>query len=177
MYLVSIYFEEHTTKHLQSMINQVAKKNSNTFMVDGKVPPHITVSAFETMEIESAIQVLDETIKTMRAFPISLVSVGTFLPSVIYIAAVYDEKLHQTSKLVYDALMTIDTISIQQRYRPFQWLPHVTIGKKMTQEQLLEAFRVLQNQFGVLQGKVVKIGLAKTNPYRDLMSWGLSNES
>ena len=115
MYLVSIYFEEHTTKHLQSMIDQVAKKNSNTFMVDGKVPPHITVSAFETMEIESAIQVLDETIKTMRAFPISLVSVGTFLPSVIYITAVYDEKLHQTSKLVYDALMTIDTISIQQR--------------------------------------------------------------
>ncbi len=177
MYLLSIYFEEHTTKRLQSMIDQVAKKNGNTFMVDGEVPPHITVSAFETMEIESVMQVLDETIKQMHVFPISLVSVGTFLPSVIYIAVVYDEQLHQISKLVYDALTTIDTISIQQRYRPFQWLPHVTIGKKMTPEQLLEAFRVLQNQFGVLRGKVVKIGLAKTNPYRDLIVWELPNES
>ena len=48
MCLVSIYFDEKTNKTIQNYINQVAKKTGNTFMLDGKVPPHIIISAFET---------------------------------------------------------------------------------------------------------------------------------
>ena len=50
MYLVSVYFDDETNKRIQRYINAVAEKTRNTFMTDGNVPPHITVSAFETRD-------------------------------------------------------------------------------------------------------------------------------
>lgn len=52
MYLVSIYFDEKTNKTIQGLIDKVARKTGNNFMIAGKVPPHITVSAFETKHEE-----------------------------------------------------------------------------------------------------------------------------
>ena len=57
---------------------------------------------------------------------------------------------------------------------PFQWLPHITVGKTLTKEQLRLAFEVLQHQFGPFQGVVTKIGLAKTRPYRDFIVFELN---
>ena len=59
-------------------------------------------------------------------------------------------------------------------YMPFQWLPHTTIAKKLSKEQMQTAFEVLQNSFGVFEGKVVRIGLAKPNPHRDIATWVLN---
>ena len=49
-----------------------------------------------------------------------------------------------------------------------QWVPHATIGKKLSKEEMLAAFQVLQEQFGVFSSRVVRIGFAKTNPYEEL---------
>ena len=48
MYLISIYFDEKTNNRMQSYIKQVAKRSGNTFMTEKNVPPHLTISAFET---------------------------------------------------------------------------------------------------------------------------------
>ena len=48
MYLVSIYFDEKTTSRIQGYITQVAKRSGNPFMIEKNVPPHLTISAFET---------------------------------------------------------------------------------------------------------------------------------
>ena len=48
MYTISIYFDEKSNKTIQQYINQIAKLTGNTYMVDEQVPPHITLSAFDT---------------------------------------------------------------------------------------------------------------------------------
>ena len=58
-------------------------------------------------------------------------------------------------------------------YQPFQWLAHTTIGKTLTREQMQAAFVVLQNSFVPFEGRVIKIGLAKTNPYTEIENWDL----
>lgn len=89
MYLISIYFDEKTTKRIQGYIDNIAKKTGNTFMTNGNV------------------------------------------------------------------------------------LPHITVGKKLSTEEMKIAFNVMQNQFGAFEGKVTKIGLAKTNPYYDIITYEL----
>ena len=74
---------------------------------------------------------------------------------------------------VYNGLAELEGVKISPYYRPFQWLPHTTIGKKLSKEEMKVAFEVLQNSFGMFSGDVVKIGLAKTNPYQDIVSWYL----
>lgn len=54
-----------------------------------------------------------------------------------------------------------------------QWMPHTTIAKKLSVEQMHIAFKTVQNNFRMLEGTVTKIGLAKTNPYQEIRNWDL----
>ena len=54
-----------------------------------------------------------------------------------------------------------------------QWMPHTTIAKKLSVEQMQMAFKTVQNNFRMLEGTVTKIGLAKTNPYQEIRNWDL----
>ena len=84
MYLVSIYFDEKTNDIIKRHINQVAEHTGNTFMTDAKVPPHITISAFETREEGVAIEALERAVSQLTTGTITWASVGQFFPYVLY---------------------------------------------------------------------------------------------
>lgn len=173
MYLISLYFDEKTNYKIEQLIKKTAEKSGNMFMIDGKVPPHITVSAFETKQEKDVIIKLEEYAQGTKKGNLQWVSVGTFLPHVIYISPVLNEYLHTMSEDIFETLNGIDDTIISKYYRPFQWLPHTTIGKTLSGEEMKKAFEVLQEQFAVLTGTVTKIGLAKTNPYEELALFSL----
>lgn len=175
MYLISAYFDETTTRKIQQYINQVAKKTGNTFMLDKSVPPHITISAFETKQEQQVIQLLEDTTKKIEQGVLQWVSAGIFFPSVIYLAPVLNQYLHTMSVQVQEILQQIEDVSISKYYQPFSWVPHATIGKKLSQEELYQAFTVLQHQFGTFSGQITELGLAKTNPYENLAVFSLQS--
>lgn len=119
MYLISVYFDEKTDQRIRNLMEQAAKRSGNTYMIDAKVPPHITISAFETRREAEAAEMLKCVAEGMKSGTLMWASAGAFFPGVIYLAPV------------------------------------------------LNAY--LQEQFGVFSGEIVKIGLARTNPYEDLI--------
>lgn len=167
MYLITLYFDEKTSKELNKWIVQVAEATGNIFMTEHQVPPHMTLGAFEAPDEDTAGRLFLE-MSFPAAGEVQMVSVGAFFPQVIYVGAVYSEYLHELSQCVDKVLSGENTVRIRPNYRPFSWLPHVTIGKQLTGEALAQAFAVMQKNFHVLRGKVVRIGLSKTNPYQDL---------
>lgn len=173
MYLVSIYFDEKTNRRIQQYVDKVAEKTGNTFMLDGKVPPHITVSAFETQNDAAVMEVLDSLAHNLKKGNLTWASVGQFFPYVIYMTPVLNAYLHGMAESVYKTLSAIEGVQVNTHYRPFQWLPHTTIAKKLSKEEMRIAFEVLQDSFGMFEGEVVKIGLAKPNPHRDIATWEL----
>ena len=42
------------------------------------------------------------------------------------------------------------------------------MGKKLEKEQMIAAVRAMQTHFIPLKGKIVRLGLAQTNPHRDI---------
>ncbi len=175
MYLVSIYFDEKTNRKIQRYINQVAETTGNSFMIDEHVPPHMTISAFETRCENAAIEALEHIATRLQQGEITWASVGQFFPYVIFLQPVLNSYLHELSKIVYEELEKED-VNISPHYQPYQWLPHATIGKTLSQEQMQKAFEVLQTHFGVFDSTVVRIGLAKTNPHRDIKTFTLNTE-
>ena len=169
MYLVSIYFDEKTNERIKKYIEEVSEKTGNTFMTDGNVPPHITVAAFESKASEEElVNILQHVVEGLGTEVVQLVSIGTFHTSSIFISVVYSEYLHEMCKSVCEALGNVENTLVRKNYQPFNWLPHVTIGKTLSREQQLAAFEELQNSFGPCGARVVKIGLSKTNPYMDI---------
>lgn len=173
MYLVSIYFDEKTNNRIQSYINQVAKRSENTFMTENKVPPHLTVSAFETRDEGMILNLFERKKEIFQSGELTWCSVGTFFPHVIYVAPVLNAYLQKLSEKIYEILRDAEGIKVHACYRPMQWFPHTTIGKKLSKEEMSAAFQVMQEQFGMFSGKAVRIGLARTNPYEELWEYNM----
>lgn len=168
MYLISIYFDEKTDKKIRYLMDRIAKNTGNATLLDNKVPPHITISAFETKDETMAITCLQKCCEKLSKGDLQWTSVSTFLPYVIYLSPVLNEYLFDISKTVFDEFSTIESISINKYYQPFSWQPHTTVGRKLSEEEMQLAFKTLQKHFVPFQGTVTKIGLAKTNPHRDI---------
>ncbi len=173
MYLISIYFDEKTDKHIRQFMHQVADASENQYMLEGNVPPHMTISAFEALEEEIVLKTLNQKMTELKSGTLQWASIGQFLPYVLFLSPVLNEYLHSLSVDVYDMIKDMEGINISKFYRPFQWMPHTTVGKKLNPEQMQAGFKVLQKSFGMFSGQVIRIGLAKTNPYRDIASWEL----
>ena len=173
MYLVSIYFDEKTDKRIRQMIKTVAEQSGNTYMLDANVPPHITIAGFETRRERELTEKLGQALAKQGQGTLTWAGVGAFFPNVIYIEPVLNEYLHNLSVKVNESIINIEETQLRRCYQPFQWLPHTTIGKKLSEEEMVKAFIALQRSFGMFEGKVTRIGLAKTNPYEDIVSWDL----
>lgn len=178
-YLISLYFDEKTNKQIMQYMKAVAEVTGNDYMLAHKVPPHITVSSFEAQEGPESpfIQELEERIsralEDVKAGEVQWIGCGAFMSSVLYLTPVLNEYLQIMEARMYDCISREAKLKISKYYRPYEWLPHTTIGKKMSEEELCEAFRRVQCNFRVLQGKVVRVGLAKASPYEEIKDWKL----
>lgn len=158
MYLVSAYFDDQPTKTLNRLISCIADKSGNDFMISHKVPPHLTLCQIEAKS-ENHQQV------NMQIF---FASTGFFKQSVIYAAPVYNETLDFLVKTVYSAFCNIEQTKISSFYKPMSFMPHVTLGKTLTKEQMKNAFDILQDNFFPFKAKITRLGLSKVKPYTDL---------
>ncbi len=169
MYLISVYFDDNANKIIKRYMEKIAAITGNNYMVDNHVPPHMTISSVEARSGEVLIPHVAALENTIKCGEIHFVSVGVFLPYVMYLTPVLNEYLMDMSERVYKAVCEVPDVSISKVYQPMQWLPHVTLGKKLDKEQMQKAFQVMQEGFQPFTAEIVKMGLASTNPHKDIL--------
>ena len=67
MYLVSIYFDETSSKEINKYISKCALSSQNTFMIDHNVPAHMTLLAFQSDHEEKVIELLKQYVKDIKS--------------------------------------------------------------------------------------------------------------
>lgn len=169
MYLISAYFDDATTKKMQNFIDEVAKITGNTFMIDGKIPPHITLLEFDTKDEAVALEIFKENVNSFKEGEVFFSSIGVFKKQVLYIEAVLNEYLHNMSCKWDELYKELPDSKRSPYYQPFGWIPHLSLGKHLTNAQMIKAFELVLSKFEPFKGKITRIGIAKTNPHRDLI--------
>ena len=172
MYLVSVYFDKTAVHILQRYINKIAEKTGNSFMVDNNVPPHMTISAIEARSENALLGAMDNLRNSLFNGTISIVSVGQLLPYVFYATPVLNGYLQDLSEKVFDEVKSIPESTVSRYYK----LPHITLGKTLTKEQMQMAFSVMQESFVPFEAAITEIGLARVNPHRDVVRWELKQQ-
>lgn len=162
MYLISIYFDRQTNQTLQRYINQIAEKTGNTFMIEHKVPPHMTISAIEARNVDVLIPAYKSLQGKISGGEVTFASVGQLLPYVFYTTPVLNAYLQGLSEQIFQTFSLIEETSISRFYQPFSWLPHVTLGKTLTKEQMQMAFSVIQDSFAPFSADVQKLDLQRS---------------
>lgn len=173
MYLITAYFDETTNRILDRYKYKIADATGNTFMTDNKVPPHLTLSQIEARGGDILMPNFMKLDRLITSGEIYIVSVGMLLPYVLYATPVLNDYLQSTSHTVYNTMCNIPKTTISRYYTPASWLPHITLGKKLTREQMHSAISVLQTDFSPIKAQIVRLGLSQVNPHKDLLSINL----
>ncbi len=172
MYLISVYFDDKTNQILQRYIDQIAEKTGNGFMVENKVPPHMTISSIEARNVDVLIPAFEAIDGVLPSGEIQFVSVGQLLPYVMYAIPVMNEYLLKLSETIFDAYKEISETSISKYYQPLSWLPHVTLGKTLNKEQMRMAFGVMQDSFAPFTAEVTEIGQRRLSSMKWIIVMG-----
>ena len=173
MYLISAYFDAQSNKVLNRYIKQIAEKTENRFMLSHQVPPHMTVSQIEARSEEVLIAHFYKLQDELHKGSIEMASIGMMMPYVIYAMPVFNQYLLDLSMDVYCAFNQIDETKISKYYKPMSWIPHITLGKTLTNEQMLGAVSILQDGFVPMTAEITEIGLARVNPHEDIVRFTL----
>jgi 2'-5' RNA ligase len=128
----------------------------------------MTISSIEARSVDILTEPFLQLHGKIRSGKIMIASVGQFLPCVFYAAPVWNEYLATLSGQIYQQFGEIPETSTSKYYQPGSWLPHVTLAKTLTKEQMQLALQVMQDQFQVFEATVTEIGLAKVNPHEDV---------
>ena len=143
MYLISVYFDNTSTKRIQTFIDQIATASGNHYMTEKQVPPHLTLSAIEARSVEVLIPAVKKLEGRLHQGMVQFVTVGQLFPYVLYTMPVLNPYLQDLAEQVYDAVSSIPETAVSRYYRPHSWLPHVTLGKTLSKEQMQQAFAVV----------------------------------
>ena len=168
MYLISAYFDDKSTKALQRLIDEVCTATGNDFMIRNQVPPHLTLCAFEQRSDDVAKKLFAEIKEKLSFEEIEIASIGAFLPYVLFAQAVTNEYLFNLNGSIARVLEKYEDTIINRFYKPYAWMPHITLGKTLEQEQMQKAFDVLQKNFTPFKAEINSFGLAKPNPHKDI---------
>lgn len=168
MYLISAYFDDNPARLLQGFIDEIYAVTGNDFMIRNQVPPHLTLCAFEQRSDDAAKSLFAE-MKEMLSFgEIEIASIGAFLPYVLFAQAVTNEYLFNLNDSIVQVLGKNEDTIINRFYKPYAWMPHITLGKTLKEEQMQKAFNVLQKSFTPFKAEIASFGLAKPNPHKNL---------
>ena len=168
MYLISAYFDEGSDRIIRRYIEKIAERTGNRFMIDNNVPPHMTISSIEARSVEDLIPVFASLEGKLNGGQIKVVSTGQLLPYVFYLTPVLNEYLSEMSECIYDAFKNVPDTTVSRFYRPGSWLPHITIAKTLSKDQMAAAFEVMQNAFTLSDAGIIRLGLSRVNPHEDV---------
>jgi len=171
-YAVVLYFDEKIEEKIKSLIRKIANKTGNKYMVDNKIPPHITISLFQyNGKIDTVMEIIENNISLFNRNNIVIASIGIFNPSVLFIAPVINDYLLDLNKKVNKVININDEILLDKNYMENQWIPHISLGVKLNENELISGIKILVESFKILDIGIDRVGFAKCNPYKDIKTW------
>lgn len=165
MYLISLYFDQQTNERIQYYIEKAAKASGNYYVPEHNIPAHLTISMLQSKNVNELVEIFQK--QTFDGGKLSFVSTGTFRTNTIFLQPVCNAYLYELIARMEQSFS--GKHATESRYRLHHWIPHITIAKRLSAEGQRKVFDMLQKEFHPFEGKVEKIGLAKTNPYKDII--------
>jgi len=165
VYSLELHFDVLSTTVIQQYINLTANVSGNDYMLQHKIPPHLTVAFFETDKIDYVCKlVAGNTIAQMfRKEQIAFPAIGAFVPQTLFLVSKQSEYLSALNSRLCSELN--DMVSHIPFYLPNNWIPHCTIATQLMQSGLKQAFSVLSEQFTPLTATIASVAIVKCEPY------------
>lgn len=170
-YYISLYFDKDTDNWLSDLIAQAAQKCHDN--VVKAIPPHITVAMLKAQDSDILGQKIDTIINEFFIQEILIAGIGLFQTKVVYLQPVLNWYLHNISVRINDTFAQEQ--QKDNKYIPYNWIPHISIAKRLTDTEQIDVIKLLQKEKFPKQAKICYIGLERAKPYKSIKMWALQD--
>ena len=127
VYTVALSFDKDGARTVYELQKQIADRCGNHYMIEQKMPPHITLAMFESES--PPVDILREFAKTTAPIPLSFPTLGAFCrtPATLILLPVVSDALKEMHESLKAALGPVAALFLPGYVDP-NWVPHCTLA-------------------------------------------------
>ena len=140
-YAVSLHFSQKVNEVVISTLQAIADDTGNRFMIENKIPPHITIGAFHAAREEAAklLQLVEKFARGQKAGSVQFGEVGNFNGKVLFLKPEKNLFLSEINNALHNLLLPEFEKAENGYYLPDIWFPHTTLATRLNQSQFSAA--------------------------------------
>ena len=106
-YAVSLHFTQDVNEIIFDALRAISEMTGNDFMIQNKVPPHITIGAFHGIkdDEERLMQILNEFAGKQRSGRVCFTELGNFNGKVLFLKPEKDAFLSEINKELHEVIL------------------------------------------------------------------------
>lgn len=135
MFHLALYFDEKTNQKFSFLNKKVEKELHQNYLENHHIPFHLTIATYKEIEEKKFIEQANQLFEKESSQELYFVSLGCFQKSTLYLLPVYNEFLNQLILKIYQTFDEYVSISQKNRYLPYHFVPHVSISRKLNEQQ------------------------------------------
>ncbi len=167
IYAVVVYFDKQTEDRISQIINSVAERTGNRYMLENSIPPHVSLGIFGTDDEEAITEHFRSFAKTLSPADIVFDKTGSFGNVVLFLPPAENGFLRSANKSLHD--MMPFSPAEGGNYLPGKWVPHCSICVLLDEETFPAAYETAERMFSPIKGRITRLVLAECYPYREKM--------
>ena len=169
-YAVSLHFTKDVNDIIFDTLRAISEMTGNDFMIQNKVPPHITIGAFHgTKEKEERLmQIVEEFSIKQQSDRVYFTEVGNFNGKVLFLKPEKDAFLSEINKELHKVVLPEFEKGENGYYMPEMWFPHTTLATRLNQSQFEKAVEIAGKIKLPLEAKIGDIGVYQCSPFMEL---------
>ena len=143
-YAVSLHFGQEVNEIIQSTMNAIADQTGNRFMIENKVPPHITIGAFHAAKSQEAnlLALVEDFTRGQRSGSVQFCEVGNFNNKVLFLKPQKNDFLTGLNTHLHTLLLPEFSKAENGYYLPDIWYPHTTLATGLSSSQFEKALGI-----------------------------------
>ena len=172
-YAVSLHFSQEVNEIIISTLHAIADETGTSFMIENKIPPHITIGAFHAAREEEAklLQLVEEFARDQKAGSVQFSEVNG---KVLFLKPEKNNFLSDINKELHTLLLPDFEKAENGYYLPDIWFPHTTLATRLNQSQFSAAKEIAKKISLPLEAAIEELAVYQCSPFLELKKFGLS---
>jgi 2'-5' RNA ligase len=174
-YAVSLHFSQRVNDIVISTLQAIADETGNRFIIENKIPPHITIGAFHAAREDELklLQHVEEFARGQKAGSVQFSEVGDFNGKVLFLKPEKNLFLSQLNKDLHTLLLPEFEKAENGYYLPDIWFPHTTLATRLNQSQFSVAKEIAKQITLPLEAAIDELAVYQCSPFLELKKLGL----
>ena len=175
-YAISLHFPPDVNEIITSAVKSISELTGNTFILEKKIPPHVTIGAFHAAkeDEEKLLYIIEDFSKNQAAGLVQFSGIGNFNKKVLFLKPEKDGFLSKINSELHTILLPQFEKAENGYYLPEIWFPHTTLATRLNQSNYSKAQEIARQIPLPLEANINEIAVYQCSPFAEIRKFSLN---